>query len=162
VRFLSELGRTPDFSVGTERVARTWRVAAKNEAASNRFYTEGMQSFTHPDIQWVPMYSTVKGDLPIGDLPRQKHHYWNTEYSYAQCRVEVQTAGKVELLLNTNEGKRVWVNDKEIHLQDNGIRFDAEPGVYTVTLLIDYYDKREDIRLSLGEGTAQANFVQGR
>jgi len=150
IRFLSELGRTPEFSVGTNRYARTWRVLSNTDAARDYLYENQPESAVRPheSLAWVQAYSNVDGAIPLGVLPKLRHHYWRNTYSFLRFTLEATAKGKAALGITPQDGVRLWVNGKETALSAVNL-LDVDVGATECVLILDRAKVNADLRVQL-------------
>jgi putative heme-binding domain-containing protein len=156
VRFLSELGRPGPFAVTYIRVARTWqrltsipeRLLALDDAALGKTLRDDTR------LPWTPAYSTVAGNLPLGE-----------DVVFARCTLEVTTAGKLRLDLHDARGISLWLDGTTTDVRDI-VALNLPPGMHTLTLRIDAKQRANAaLRCELSDvpgSPAQAHFVGGR
>lgn len=166
VRFLSELGRTPEFSVGTNRYARTWRVLSNTDAAKDYLYETQPEGAVHPhdSLSWVPAYSYVDGSLPLDVIPKLKHRYWRKTYSFLKCTLNATADGQVAIAVKPQDGVRLWVGGKEVELSDVNV-LDIGAGGTECVLILEPAKADEDVRVQLVEHSktsVSATFRGGR
>jgi hypothetical protein len=97
VRFLTELGRNPAYSVGTEPIVRSWQSLQHSQEAHvliNRTSVDSVAS-KDPRLNWTDLTSLVNGTLPTTGLPTFQPHRDTPATAYVRFAVELQTAGKV-------------------------------------------------------------------
>ena len=85
--------------------------------------------------EWVPAYSTVRGVLPVNDIPSKKR--WLYLVAPVRFEVEVTTPGEVGIQFNAIEGMRAWVGEKEVSLENNRLQTLLESGTQVITLVLD-------------------------
>lgn len=166
VRYLSELGRTPEFSAGTERFARTWRVLSDTEAAQDYLYEATPEAAVeeHETLDWVQAYSDIVGTMPLKHVPVLKHRYWRTPYSFLQFTLDSASAGKAALAISPIEGVRLWVNGQQVALDEASL-VDVAAGKTQCVLILDRSVVKSDMSVKLIEdsrATATSAFVSGR
>ncbi len=166
VRFLSELGRTPEFSVGTNRYARTWRVLPNDDAVKDYLYENQPEAAVEPhdELPWIQAYSNVDGSIPLDVLPKLRHHYWTVTYSFLKFTLNATTKGKATIAIPPQEGMRLWVGEKEVPLSDT-MTLDVNAGDTECVLILDRAKTRDAVRVQLVEGantTAGVTFKGGR
>jgi len=137
IRFLSELGKEGPFKVPPRRLVRRWRVlnftdeiAEPVRKGDQRFY-----ALQDDAKQWVPAYSTVRGVLPVSDIPSKKR--WLYLVTPVRFEVEVTTPGDVGVQFNAIEGMRAWVGEKEVALENNLLQAPLGIGTHVITLVLD-------------------------
>lgn len=166
VRFLSELGKVGEFSIGKERLARRWQVLSDTDAARYRLRRTSFDSVTKDDpaYTWIPAYSKVSGVLPLAEIPRvglNLNLRGKVGMGFLRTELEVTQAGVVELTLNHTEGLLGWIGTKPIEVQDV-MTLDLEPGRHWVTFAVELDKRDADVRLELSDSpgsAAQAQFV---
>jgi len=166
VRFLSELGRTPEFTVSRRQLARTWDLMkATDEAAFQlRRTSYAMAASDDPAFVWEKHYSNVAGTLPSLDLPvvsvKNRSATGSRGVGFARCYLLLETPGTVSLKLNSIEGLELRLNERPINLQES-ISFELKPGTYRLTFSVDQTQRTSPIELELNtdETTAVAKFA---
>jgi putative heme-binding domain-containing protein len=183
VRFLSELGKVGPYSVGKARVVRRWQVLEPTPAASHELRRWGVQTVAaggnrYSDregqgsaaLSWSPAYSTVAGTLPLdalpafqlGPLPGSSAGVGPT--GFARAQLDVSTAGRVKLALDSAEGLTVWVDGTAIEPRPE-LTLDLTPGLHTVTFAVSLSRRREGLRCTLEDvpgSPARAQVVVGK
>ncbi|MFY9252210.1 MAG: PVC-type heme-binding CxxCH protein [Fuerstiella sp.] len=166
VRFLSELGRTPDYTIGRRQLARTWNVMnATDEAAFKLRRTSYATAATDdPAFAWAKVYSTVSGGLPVMELPvvsvKNRSAAGSRGVGFARCYLSVETPGTVSLKLNSSDGLELRINELPVDLLQP-ISLELQPGLHRLTFSVDQTQRSEPLELELEtEGTsAVAKFV---
>ncbi len=166
VRFLSELGRTPEFSVGTNRFVRTWRVLSETDAAKEYLYENQPAAAVRPheSLTWVQAYSNVNGAIPLEALPKLRHSYWHDTYSFAKFTIEATTAGRAAIAVQPREGIRLWVAGKEVAVTDTNV-LELDAGLTECVLILDRGKVKDDVQIQLVEregANGSAQFKGGR
>ncbi|MFN8708927.1 MAG: hypothetical protein ACK50J_19775, partial [Planctomyces sp.] len=129
VRFLSELGRTSDFTVSRNRYVRNWQVMQATPEAAHllRRHRYSIAASDDPAFVWKPAVSTVAGSLPLTDIPvaavRQKSGEKTTGSGFVRAGVQVTSPGKIGFRVNSAEGLELRVGDRPIDL---GTEFTVE------------------------------------
>src|SRR5262249_50640638 len=95
---------------------------------------------------WSPAYSSVAGDLPPGDVPRVAGD--PAAVGFARCQLDVTTAGKVKLLLNSAAGLTLWVDGTPVEAKEQ-TTLDLASGVHTLTFGIGLGKRRDGLRWAL-------------
>jgi len=165
VRYLSELGRTKDFSAGTGRHARVWRALADTQAAEDYLYETKPEAALkpHETLTWDTAFSYVPGHLPLNEVPTIKHRYWQTSYSFLRFSLEASSAGKAALSMQPVDGVRMWLNGKEVPVTER-VLIDVANGKTECTLILDRSKAKGDVDVQLVEddkATVTAQFVGG-
>ncbi|HQR43691.1 MAG TPA: c-type cytochrome, partial [Gemmatales bacterium] len=100
-RFLTELGKVGNYSVGTSRVARTWEVLVPNKASFDRAHRESVGGIVAKPagLLWSSEYTMVNGVLPLESMAHtysQKKGEWSgldTQIAFARTKLEVGSPG---------------------------------------------------------------------
>lgn len=138
VNFLSQLGRPGPYMSTTRPVIRYWSVCDSSDP----------NSATIPETaDWRPAYSRVTGELPISE-------YSTADMVWVRGAIDVQTEGIVKLLLNSEDGLRIWLDTDE--LSDLKAPVTITPGHHEWTVLIDANARDEDgLRLEMIDDASQ-------
>ncbi len=120
VRFLSELGKVGDFSISKQRIVRRWRALVWTQEGHRRLNRTSYDTAAtdDPALTWMPAYSRVSGDLPIGELPKFVTHRNNPPTTFLRFDVEVTTPGKVTMALGNIKGVRFWLDSQPTPLDE--------------------------------------------
>lgn len=154
VRFMSELGRTHDYTVSREPMARTWKVmnATKDAALRLRRTSYGMAATDDPAFQWSTRYSRVNGALPDTDIPivavRNRAAAGNRGFGFVRCQILLETAGTVAFRLNDVSGLELRIGEKLVQLQKTML-LDLARGSHRLTFAIDSEKRQEALTLKL-------------
>jgi hypothetical protein len=159
VRFLSELGRTPDYTLSKQRLVRSWQVMMPtNEAYHQLNRTSFSQAIGASNITWNPRYTTVAGVLPLDVMPTMKVRDVNV--GFARFTISVTTPGRIAFRLNSVAGTEVRVDGLPM---DPVTEFSQEltAGLHTIVLTIDTGKRSEPVQLELlnNEGGGNAELV---
>jgi putative heme-binding domain-containing protein len=166
VRFLSELGKVGPYAVGQARVIRRWQALEPTPPAQEALRRLGLGAAAgaRAEWRWSPAYSTVAGTLPTEALPAFRTTDGAPRIAVVRGQVDVTTAGKVRLRLNSPEGLEVWVDDARAEPRER-IDLDLGSGLHTLTFAIDLDRRREGLRCELEDvpgSPARAQVVGGR
>ncbi|HIA46524.1 MAG TPA: hypothetical protein EYN96_00795 [Candidatus Hydrogenedentes bacterium] len=166
IQFLSELGRTPEFSAGTNSYARTWRVLQNTNAAKDYLYEATPEAAIQPHetLTWVEAYSDITGAMPLRHVPSLRHRYWRKSHSFLKFTLEAAAPGKAALSIAPLQGARLWIAGKQIELTDSTL-IDLQSGQTECFLILDRSQARKDISVQLTDNpasTTNATFVSGR
>ena len=166
VAFLSALGEEGPYRVPAspegEQTVRRWRVLQpSDEIAEEIQQTEASFAVTSQDALWMPMHSTVAGDLLLAGLPE------TGGYSVAYFEIDVETSGPVALAVHAPsdmpEGISVWIDGEAASLSEGQIEFGGETGRRRITLAIDRAQHAEgalQVKLLAGAESAEAAIVK--
>jgi putative heme-binding domain-containing protein len=166
VRYLSELGRTPDFSAGTGRFARTLRVLSDTTTAEDYLYEAQPEAAIEPheSLAWVQAYSNINGSIPLRHVPSLRHRYWRKSHSFLKFTLETTTAGKAAVAVAPMKGARLWVGGKQVELTESTL-LDLKTGQTECILILDRSQAKKDVNVQLVDDsrtTITASFVGGR
>ncbi len=152
VRFLSELGRTPEFSVGTNRFARTWRALSNTEAARDYLYESQPEAAVHPheSLTWLQAYSDVDGAIPLDMVPKLRHSYWRNTYSFLKCTLESTAKGQAALAIQPREGVRMWAGGNEVSIDETTL-VEVGAGETECVFILDRAKVNGELRVQLIE-----------
>ncbi len=151
VRFLSELGKVGPYAIGPRRIVRRWQALDPTREAWGFLSLGGGLSTPAKNergLQWSPQYSTVAGMLPLADVPlfqlgKDKHGV-----SLVRCQLDVTTAGRVVVRLNSTKGLKGWVDQNPIAMKE-ALEVNLPVGLHTLTFVVDGDNRREGLRCEL-------------
>lgn len=159
VRFLSELGRTPEFTIGRRQVARTWQImqATQDAAFRLRRTSYATAATNDPAFNWLPRFSTVAGLLLMDDVPvvsvRNRSAAGARGVGFARCLVTIETAGTLQLKVNNADGLELRGNERPVDLLDGKATIDVSPGKFQLTFTIDQSKRTTPLELEILPGT---------
>ena len=165
VRFLSELGRTPDYTLSRRRLARTWDVLQDTKEAAFRLRRTSYDTAAtdDPAFQWQKAYSQVSGQYPINELPvvavRNRSAAGTRGVGFVRTVLNVETAGQITLGLNDTAGLQIWLGTQPIDVTEQ-ISIELTPGQHRITVAINQEERSTPMELEiLGDKTiAVASF----
>jgi putative heme-binding domain-containing protein len=110
VRFLSELGRTPEYTLSKNRIVRSWQVVNQTADAYTQLNRTSFSQVAadNPAFSWSPGYATVSGGLPLDAVPMYRIRGENV--GFARCDINVTTPGKIGFRLNSATGLEVRID----------------------------------------------------
>jgi putative heme-binding domain-containing protein len=174
VSFLSQLGKIGPYSVGTDRVFRSWTVLGRwpvIDSASTQSARElagvDLDFQPEPSLTWQPVYTTVGGELPLVDLA-PKRLKAAAPLALARTRLDVSVPGEIELDFGSVEGLAIWIDGKEVApsaRRPGAIIQKLDRGTHTITVAADLEKRRTGIRCvlaDLAESPARAQVVLGK
>ena len=172
VRFLSELGKVGNYSVGTTRVARTWEVLAGTKTSFDLVSRDSVTGVVNKPagLLWSSEYAMVSGQLPLQTIPdvyTRKKGEWSgidTQIGFARTRLECGTAGEVLLSLNGAKGVQMWLDQQPLEVAAE-MKLKLSPGSHVLTLAVNKKERSEGVRLELKDvvgSAAQGRWVLGR
>ncbi len=112
IRFLTELGKTPEFSVSTDPLVRSWQVLQHSQEAHVLLNRTSVDAVATNDarLNWSETTSLVNGSLPTAGLPTFKPHRDTPATAYVRFAVEVQTAGLVNIKGSADKALPMWLD----------------------------------------------------
>jgi len=164
VQFMSQLGKLGPFQVTRDRVVRRWRVLQVTPDAIYRIRRTRHATAATDDAAfiWKPAYSTVAGLLPTTGLPelsRNRVTPGAKGTAFVRCELEVTTAGKSQLLLNSTDGLTLWLNENPRALA-NVMLLDLPQGRHRLTFAIDLSVRKTGLRVQLEDVEGSAAVVR--
>jgi putative heme-binding domain-containing protein len=137
VRFLSELGKPGAYAIRTTPTIQRWKVLTPISEAlvasipdKHLFRDQVLKA--EPD-RWTTSYAKVAGSLPLDELTQQT----GGTVLYLQGEIDVSNAGPVRAQLDSADGVRFWIDDKQAPPDTPTLVTTLETGRHTVTLRID-------------------------
>ena len=158
VRFLSELGRTPDYTLSKNRLIRSWQVLMPTQESVHQLNrTSFSEAATdNPAFTWASRYSTVSGSLPIDALPVMKVR--DVPVAFARSRINVTSPGKIAFKVNSIVGTEIRIDGVPV---EQAAEFSPvlDAGIHTVTVTVDTSKRNEPLLMELlstdGGGNAE-------
>lgn len=154
VRFLSELGRTPDYTMSRRQLARTWQVMLPTQQAAFRLRrtSYAMAATDDPAFSWSSRWSMVNGSLPLAEVPtvsvRNRSAAGARGVGFARCSLNVETAGTIALQLNDVQGLELRLNDKPVDMAKL-MTVEVIPGVQRLTFSVDHTLRTTPVELEI-------------
>ena len=165
LRFLSEIGKIGDYSVGKTPLARSWRVLEKVPPglgpAGERSPVSGPDD---SNLQWVSSYSRVSGVLPLSQLQLDR----DSPVSFAWCELRVVAAGKIGIKPNSGKGLTIYLGGKKVFSGSESspvVSLDLPVGVYPLLFRVESKGRKVGLACELAEiegAKGRAQFVLGR
>ena len=157
VRFLSELGKTPDFKVPAVETVRVWQVLSSNEPIPSASALHGQ---SNPGV-WQTTYSLVRGPLPLANLSRVQ--IGGESAVVVRFGVDVHQAGQVQWNIGGTSAATVsaTIDGKQIDISGGSIRTELTAGPHEVVLVIPEKNAGEFLQIERREvpgSTAQTTF----
>lgn len=158
VRFLSELGRTPEYSLSRNRVIRSWQVVTPTPEAYTQLYRTSFSQVAanNSAFTWNPRYTTVAGLLPLDAVPMFRIREDNV--GFARCEINVTTPGKIGFRLNSVAGLEVRVDGVPVEAAAEFSQT-LDLGLHTLTITIEPAKRTEPLLLEIidvaGGGNAE-------
>ena len=165
-RFLSELGKVGDYSIGQTRYVRRWQVLPWSQEAHQRLNRTSYDTAASndPALAWESVYSRVRGDLPLEGLPTYVVHQGNDPTTFLRFQIDVTAAGKVKLLTGSGDGLALWLDGKPQAIGAETI-VELPIGMHTLTLAVNRKVRTEPLRVELADvegSAAKAQLVGGK
>jgi len=142
VRFLSELGRTPAYTLSRTRKLRSWRVLQATPEAHHilRRTRTGTATEDHEEFNWLPRYSRVDGTLPLSNvpvaMPTEGTPQGNRGFAFAQSTISVETGGELVLQFGEAEGLELYANGEPVTLEE-AATVSVTPGILKLTMIVN-------------------------
>lgn len=161
VRFLSELGRTPEYSLPRQRYLRTWQVLQPTQPAQYLLRRTRYATATedHDEFTWRSLYSRVDGALPVSEIPVvaavNRGRPNSPGMAFARTAVRVETAGDLGLQLNAVEGLQLYTDGEPISAQEQ-MTIPVQPGELRMTLIVDTARRSQPISIQIDEAATTA------
>lgn len=141
VRFLSELGKDGAYKTPSNRFVRHWQALMPHPSTRDRIGHLGSKIFTEAvsDYVWMPVYATVGGAIPVGELPEVQGRGKNG-LGVVRSFLDVKTAGPVKVKLTGKLADLdLFLGDTEIPLPEQGGEAELtlnvkEPGKQKITI----------------------------
>jgi putative heme-binding domain-containing protein len=137
VRFLSELGKPGVYAIRTTPTMQRWKVlkpVSEVLVASipdkDSFRDQILKA--EPD-RWTTSYAKVNGSLPLDELT----HQTGGTVLYLQGEIDVSNAGPIRVQLDSADGARLWIDDKQAPPDTPTLVTTLDVGRHTVTLRVD-------------------------
>jgi putative heme-binding domain-containing protein len=161
VAFISQLGKEGPFSLGQRRWVRHWEVVAPTKSNQDRLSEANFAKAADPSeqFQWDKAYSLVSGALPLSDLSILDVSKSKSKTSIFRFRLEVTSAGKVQLNWNEIDSVSVWIDGAPIKSQST-MQAELREGIHTVTVAIDRNKFKGALQVELVDATGSAARAQ--
>jgi putative heme-binding domain-containing protein len=139
VRFLSELGKPGPFDVGHAPVSRQWLTLTTlpSNLATLDADALGRTLLTDSHLAWTRAYSDVAGNLTLSELAIGP----TAATAILRSRVNVTAGGKCGLLLNSDQGVRLWLDGHSLSAASIG-SLDLAAGTHTLDFAIDLSSRK--------------------
>ncbi|MBL8819525.1 MAG: HEAT repeat domain-containing protein [Planctomyces sp.] len=166
VRFLSELGRTPEFTVSRRRLARGWHVMQPTDEAIRRIQrtSYGQSATDDPAFNWKSQYSSVSGTLPLRSIPgvagRSRGGVDNPGVGFVRARLNVTTPGLLRIRLNSAEGLELRIDDQPVDVASE-MDVELSAGQHRLTFAVDLALRTQPLEAELIDGgSGNAEWIQ--
>lgn len=161
VRFLSELGRTSEYTLDRQRHLRTWKAldATKEGQYLLRRTRYATAAEDHAEFTWLARYSKVNGSLPLADLPIleavNRGRRDAPALSFVRTTINVETAGDLALQFNAVDGLQLHANMEPVSLEDH-VTIPVTPGPLRLTLMVNSTSRRQPLLVTIDEAATTA------
>jgi hypothetical protein len=156
--------------VGKARLVRRWQALDATAASQQLLERSGFASAAgnDPSHTWTPAYTLVNGTLPLDAIPGLRLPDPNSKETrtmgLVRWQLDVSTAGRVKLLLNSTEGIQFWADDTVAEAKPEMV-LNLSAGLHTLTVALDLGRRREGLRCELEDvpgSPARARVVGGK
>jgi len=164
VRFLSELGRTPEYTLSRTRKLRSWRVLQATPEAHHvlRRTRTGTATEHRDEFTWLPRYSRVDGTLPLVEIPVvmpiERTSQGNRGFAFAQSTITVETGGELGIQFADTRGLELYANDEPVSLEAPVV-IPVKPGPLKLTMIVNTTLRSPPLDVTIDEGATTAVVV---
>ncbi len=149
VTFLSALGRSPQFTLSTQPLVRSFETLIYSNEANHRLNRTSTDTAASDDpaMKWRPVTAKVDGTLPLSELDRFQQHRETPPTSFARFVIQMPTEGVAGIEV-PSEGIAAWVDTKPTPIW----RLKSEklsPGKHTVVIAIDRSEVKTPLAVRL-------------
>jgi putative heme-binding domain-containing protein len=150
-RFLSELGRTPDYTLSKRRLIRSWQVLLPTPEGYTRLHRTSFSQVAanDPAFSWAPKYCTVAGALPLDAIPALE--FRGAQVGFVRCDVNVTTPGKIAFRINSPAGLEIRIDGVPVPSATD-FTADLSDGRHTLTISLQRSQRTDPIELELIDG----------
>ncbi|MBL4882969.1 MAG: hypothetical protein JKY95_00355, partial [Planctomycetaceae bacterium] len=114
IRFLSALGKEPDYTMSATPTVYRWRVYQNppSKVTGKLFSEESVRNylFEYAPERWKPIYSLASGQLPVDEAKKLS----NNQFVFVYAEVDASIPGNLKLGIDSTDGIILWVNDKRV------------------------------------------------
>ena len=139
VRFLSELGRTKDYTLQRGRQLRSWQTMKATPEAHHILRRTRMATAAEarPEFQWVARYSQVNGRLPLNAIPVVVPQNPSRQgFAFARAVLAAETAGNIVLSIGDTSGLELLIDGQPVPVEER-VQVSVTPGETTLTLIVN-------------------------
>ena len=118
VRFLSELGRTPSYTIGTEPWVRRWdalKYTDKGHVLLNRTSLDSLATDTEI-LTWQPIVTRVDGLVPMAELAAHRPHANMKPFAAVRAEFDCKKSGQAKIDIQGTKQYLTWLDGKPIDL----------------------------------------------
>ncbi len=158
VRFLSELGRTPEYTLSKQRLVRSWQAMLPTPEGIHQLNRTSFSKVAtdDPAFTFAPKYSEVSGALPLQAIPQMRVR--EQDVSFVRCQVNVTTPGEIMFRVNSADGLEVRIDGVPMPPKAE-FSSSLSGGLHTVTVTINQGVRKLPLVLEVitGAGQPQGN-----
>lgn len=145
VRFLSELGRTPEYSISSSPVVRAWKYLKYSADANTVLNRTSLDSLVidHKALEWQPIVTRIDGTLPLAEMPKYRPHREMIPFVAAKANLSCKKPGKMKLQIVGAAKWLLWIDGKPVDLQTIQNDLQWTEGEHTVHLVVDEESAKE-------------------
>ena len=155
VRFLSELGRTPEYTLSRSRLLRSWQVLQPTQEGLHQINRTSFSKVAanDPAFTFSPKYSVVSGGLPLEDVPVLNVR--DQRVGFAQSQINVTTPGNIVFRVSSVAGLEIRIDGIPMPPQAE-FSVSLTAGPHVVTVMINRASRTEPLSLEMLEGVGQS------
>lgn len=115
LQFLSQLGRTPDYTVKTEPWIRNWQSLVWTQPAHHLLNRNSLDiaATELPELTWQLLATKVNGTAPLSEASVFQPHQWTPKTVFLRCDLNVKQAGEVKLQFTQPiETVSIWIDGR--------------------------------------------------
>ncbi|WP_417748052.1 PVC-type heme-binding CxxCH protein [Rosistilla oblonga] len=137
VSFLSELGRTPAYTITTEPIVRSWQKLVYSPEANHLLNRTSVDSVAtdNPVLVWENTTTQVDGRVPVAELPKFKQHHTAPPTSFIRFDFESFDDKPIRIALPETDALKMWVDGKPTPTW-NAAELKLGKGKHRVTLAV--------------------------
>jgi len=145
--FLAQLGKPGPYDATKQNVARVWRLNTKVGTVNA---DEMLRADVRTSKDWTPVYATVGGTLPKGDIMAELDGKDATVW--VASRFQTSKAGPVTLRVSGTPSPKAWVDGKPIGGAGD-LTTDLSAGPHTFFLKVTTTDIADGLKLESNDAT---------
>lgn len=156
VRFLCELGKVGEYSVGKEPLVRSWQALQPTPTAFQRIRRTSYDivATDDPAFTWTPLYATVQGYLPLEELPSLADatvtiQRANSQTSFLRTHFDFGQPGSLTLRFTDATGLTCWWDGKPTGIDGDVLRVVASSGRHQLTIAVDRKKRTSPLRVMI-------------
>jgi len=157
VAFLSELGRTPEYTVATAPIARRVETLIFTPQANRRLNRTSTDTVAgdDPELRWRPLTSWVDGTFSLDEMDSFQQHKNTPPTSFIRFHVNMSSRtpegqARPAGITLPMKGVECWIDGKPCPIWDVKGKL-LEPGIHTLVLGIDRTQQIAPFEINLGD-----------